>query len=703
VLLVDDIEWADEESLMLMQYCFERLSEEPIVFVCCLRSDVDGRAAVEHTADLLMAGGRGRRLRLGELSKEEVWRLFDAYEEVSAMRIAEDVRLGLYHVAGGQPFFLVELLRHRSAGQADGSHSNNPLPAPLIAAIRGRLDRLPGSCRRLLQVLSALGQVVDEQLLTDIASADDGNPGVSLECLCRFGFVVRDGVGVRMAQKLVGDVVLASITEAEKRRLHGRIASRIALRGSHSDALVASYFERAGEYERAARHFEVAAAAALAAEAFGAAEQFARYALDFGDSEVKARAASTMMTVLNATRRYSEAQRLLWRFGGAGMSASPIGLHLAMDEDTLRLLADLAEGPLEAPRLLACAELLADPSASNPLNFGHAELFRVIAGHAASWGEPRWWLDFVERFKTRARRCEDDVVAALSLSACTCVEAVFVAVESAERTARIALDRSAASGRRFVEARARAAFGTVALLAGRLEVAAHELRRSHDVAQALGLFGAATAAGNNLAVALIELGRWRAAVDLLTTDLQCLTAHDDLVRRCNLSVAFSEIGNHRLAGHYAETVVGEAKHLGALWAHALGHAVLGGIAFDCGDDVSVRARYCEVVQSLDCFSMAGTDSSYALVFVARWEGHHGRTDAAIERLDQAICSAASKHVLGAMRLQIARAALLGRFDRTDASRSLLELAERAGAMDARSVVARAEAALRSLRDASCAS
>jgi hypothetical protein len=119
--------------------------------------------------------------------------------------------------------------------------------------------------------------------------------------------------------------------------------------------------------------------------------------------------------------------------------------------------------------------------------------------------------------------------------------------------------------------------------------------------------------------------------------------------------------------------------------------------------VSARARYCEVVQSLDCFSMAGTDSSYALVFVARWEGHDGGTDAAIGRLDQAICSAASRHVLGAMRLQIARAALLGRFDRTDASRSLLELAERAGAMDARSVVARAEAALRSLRHASCAS
>ncbi|GAC1382911.1 MAG: hypothetical protein NVSMB33_10510 [Ktedonobacteraceae bacterium] len=104
IIVIDDLQWADEALLDLLEYLTDRIANVPILFVCPARPDF-----FERRRDW----GGGRRnfttLVLESLSKEE------SSELINALLKTEDIPAALRHTilsrAEGNPFFVEEIVR----------------------------------------------------------------------------------------------------------------------------------------------------------------------------------------------------------------------------------------------------------------------------------------------------------------------------------------------------------------------------------------------------------------------------------------------------------------------------------------------------------------------------------------------------------------------------------------------------------------
>ncbi len=104
IIVVDDLQWADEALLDLLEYLTDRISSVPILFLCPARPDF-----FERRRDW----GGGRRnfttIELEALSREESSELVDAL--LNTTDLPEVLRHTILSRAEGNPFFVEEIIR----------------------------------------------------------------------------------------------------------------------------------------------------------------------------------------------------------------------------------------------------------------------------------------------------------------------------------------------------------------------------------------------------------------------------------------------------------------------------------------------------------------------------------------------------------------------------------------------------------------
>lgn len=104
IIVVDDLQWADEALLELLEYLTDRITDVPILFLCPARPDL-----FERRPDW----GGGRRnfttIELESLSKDETNELIDAH--LNNRELPEVLRTSILSRAEGNPFFVEEIIR----------------------------------------------------------------------------------------------------------------------------------------------------------------------------------------------------------------------------------------------------------------------------------------------------------------------------------------------------------------------------------------------------------------------------------------------------------------------------------------------------------------------------------------------------------------------------------------------------------------
>ncbi|HLX39641.1 MAG TPA: AAA family ATPase, partial [Ktedonobacteraceae bacterium] len=104
IIIVDDLQWADEALLDLLEYLTDRITDVPILFLCPARPDF-----FERRRDW----GGGRRnfttIALEALSKEESSELVDAL--LNSEELPGVLRYTILNRAEGNPFFVEEIVR----------------------------------------------------------------------------------------------------------------------------------------------------------------------------------------------------------------------------------------------------------------------------------------------------------------------------------------------------------------------------------------------------------------------------------------------------------------------------------------------------------------------------------------------------------------------------------------------------------------
>ncbi len=155
VLVVDDLQWADQASVTLWERLSRSARHLPLLLVGMMRPvpQREDLLALRHTADL------AERFQLGGLPEESVTELVETLAggkpDGELMRLADG--------AAGNPLYLTELVdalaRSSSLVVADGvaELTSDHAPGSLSAAIADRLRFVPAWVREVLRAAALLG------------------------------------------------------------------------------------------------------------------------------------------------------------------------------------------------------------------------------------------------------------------------------------------------------------------------------------------------------------------------------------------------------------------------------------------------------------------------------------------------------------------------------------------------------------------
>jgi len=297
IFLFDDLHWIDPES--------DEFLADLITATHGSRTLVLANFRPEYRADW-MAGSRYQQIALHPFGRAESEALLD--ELLGRDPSLVPIRARLLDQAGGNPFFTEELARSLiETGAIEGEVGARRLvaepetieiPETVHGVLAARIDRLPESAKRLLQMASVIGREFAGPVLEAVAELAPGELGEAIDPLVQGDFVNETQLfphaEYRFKHALTQDVADQGLLRDRRRSVHGRTARALEAQGSVSSDT------RAGEI---AQHFE------LAREPSQAAAWYAR-AAEGTSSVISLAAGRYWRKVLETTREADDPEGL---------------------------------------------------------------------------------------------------------------------------------------------------------------------------------------------------------------------------------------------------------------------------------------------------------------------------------------------------------------------------------------------------------
>lgn len=422
VLVLDDLQWADESSLRLLDFMVRESGDQPILIIGTYREAELSRDPAR--AQLLGAVARNpgaHSVLLEGLTRSDVASLFEA---VTGQAASETLAASLHDRTGGNPFFVTQVVRlWEAAGRAsDELHREGPIPQGVREVINRHLDVLPETARDLMCRAAVIGREFELDVLAHVSGTSVDSALETLDAGLEARVVRPVGESwtrFEFAHALIPETLYAAMSAPRRLRLHARVAGALeALRGhdpgrvseiAHHYALAAPlgyleaavrYCTRAADlairqlaYEEAVRHHE--RALELLAGVSGDDPRRLEQQLALGESQARvgavAAARQTLLRAAALARERGDAEALAraalgidWeivRQGSVGTDAVRLALlgealgAVGAKETSLRvrLLAALDEalyfeddadqGPSLSWEAVAMARRLDDPEA----------------------------------------------------------------------------------------------------------------------------------------------------------------------------------------------------------------------------------------------------------------------------------------------------------------------------------------------------
>ena len=260
-LVVEDVHWADSETLDFLTFLVRAGRRGPVRVVATCRGDEAPLAALVAGWLAQMRGDAGtEEIRLGPLSRAEVAGQAAALAGAPVSRqMAEE----LYARAEGNPFFTEQLVAAALAGRAEGGlRVPAGLPARLAELLAARAGRCAGEARAVLAGLAIAGRSLAEDVLGAVTGLEAGAVRRGLRELAAARLLAEDTSdgGHRPRHALLAEAVAAGLLPGERMVLHERAARALA-----GDPALAA--EVAGHWQAAGRPAEELPARVAAAEA----------------------------------------------------------------------------------------------------------------------------------------------------------------------------------------------------------------------------------------------------------------------------------------------------------------------------------------------------------------------------------------------------------------------------------------------------
>lgn len=289
VLFIDDLQWGDLDSVALLAELLRPPDPPTLLLITCYRSEEAASPLLRAFLQSIAAPGAVgdvRELEVGELTSSEARQLAIELLGGSQPGLMERAE-AIARESGGSPFFVDELARYIPDGQAKAQ-------ASLDEVIHDRVLRLPGSARRLLEVIAVAGQPVDVEV-TKKAAELGGDEQAMIGAL-RTARLVRS-VGspdldeIEPFHDRIRETVIAHLTAEGLKSHHDHLARAWEASGRADAETLAVHFQGADDSQKATRYAVQAAEEAAEALAFDRAARLYRLALELRPSEESERRA----------------------------------------------------------------------------------------------------------------------------------------------------------------------------------------------------------------------------------------------------------------------------------------------------------------------------------------------------------------------------------------------------------------------------
>jgi DNA-binding CsgD family transcriptional regulator len=257
VVALDDVHWADDASLELIAHLLHRPPAGRVALALALRP-APAHPRLDAALIAAQRDGHVADLRLETLSPDDARALVGD-------EVPEPVRAAICARAGGNPFFLGELVREHVAGRAPAPR--RPGVPPGAAAVLGQeIAALPEHARTLALGAAVSGDPFELDVAAAAAQLDGADVLDALDTLVASTLVTELGSGRRYAFRhpLLREALYASASAGWRLGAHERVAALLRERGAAA-ADLAHHLERSAKVGDLAAIDVLAQAAAAAA------------------------------------------------------------------------------------------------------------------------------------------------------------------------------------------------------------------------------------------------------------------------------------------------------------------------------------------------------------------------------------------------------------------------------------------------------
>lgn len=430
LVVLDDLHWADPATLLLLRHVANTVVDARLLIVGTYReTDLTPDDPLTETSAALHRVAGVHRVPLVGLSDVEVVALVQAI----AGHELDDDGLSLAHTvradAAGNPFFVVELLRHMAeAGDivqgtdgrwtVAGGSAPITLPQSVRDVVGQRVRRLGGDTHSVLTTAAVVGREFDAEVIAGAADLDEDEVIERLEGSMSAGLIAElpGGTGrFTFTHALVQHTLYGELSATRRARLHRRVAEAIEgivgdQPGSRVGELANHWFAavRPAELERAMDYAVKAGQRALEASAPDEAVRWFAQALEAVGADDLEQRCEVLARLGEAERRAGRdtyRERLLEAAELAERCQRSDVLVATAIENFRGTYSNIGEVDGERVAVLESALRHVDPTDTA----SRARLQATLAGELAWGGDPRR-IDLAREAMTAAREAGADVV-----------------------------------------------------------------------------------------------------------------------------------------------------------------------------------------------------------------------------------------------------------------------------------------------------
>ncbi len=401
LLILDDIHWADNPSLVLLQHLARRLPSSRILVVGTYRDvDLDRRHPLSEVLGQLRRERLYDRILLRGLDADGVHALIAARAQLTATGTTDVPRAlatALQEQTEGNPFFIEETIMHlvdigaiyRQGDRwgSDAAAIQQNIPEGVREVIGRRLSRLSDATNQALTFASVVGREFDFDVLQALTETDESALLSALEEALAAQLIgeqrasggAAGAVAYRFTHALVQETLYGELSLARKQRLHLRAGRALEqARAGHLEPLVgqlAHHFYQGNDAARATDYTRQAGAAAVRVYAWEEAVRYFETALELmeeagGDAAEQAQMLERLGDIIYSTGRAQERgiaflERALAIYERLGNRAKIAAVHSRLGRGMVSFFGhvDLAKG---IPHLEAAQAILEQDAPDSP-------------------------------------------------------------------------------------------------------------------------------------------------------------------------------------------------------------------------------------------------------------------------------------------------------------------------------------------------